>query len=157
EGGVARRQAQRVGLEEHAARKLARRRLEHRVAEVGGEHARAPALLERERQVARSAADIEHAGLRAVENRAHARHCAPAPEAVEIAREQMVGEIVARRAAAEHAAHPPRRLLFGLGSPRRRALHTRALRMASPTSFESMPETTVTSPMRTGSTKWTFP
>ena len=69
----------------------------------------------------------------------------------------MVGEIVARRHAAEHAAHPARRLLLVARALRRRAPHARADRMASSTSVGSTPDTTVTSPIRTGSTKCTLP
>ena len=61
------------------------------------------------------------------------------------------------RHAAEHAAHPARRLLLVARALRRGALHASADRIASSTGLSSMPETTVTSPIRTGSTKCTLP
>src|ERR1700760_3609749 len=126
------------------------------MAEVRPEDGGASTVREGDHQVARAAADIEHARAGAFENVAHAADGTAAPEAIEIAGEEMVGEIVAAGDAAEHAAHPGGRFLLAVRTGRGRAPHTRADRMASSTSRLSMPETTCTSPMRTGSTKCTL-
>jgi len=101
-----------VGFEERGAT-LAVRGHQHGVRKIAGENARRrPAPLERERQIASAAANIQNAcaGLR--ENRRHSRHGAAAPMAIDVHRQQMIQQIVARRDPAEHPAHPRRCLLL---------------------------------------------
>ena len=78
---------------------------------------------ERQHQVAGAAADIQHARAGPLQNGAHAAHRAGAPEAVDIEREQVVGQVVAVRHAAEHAAHPGGGFLLVARARGRRALH----------------------------------
>src|SRR5690242_11569003 len=112
---------------------------------------------ERQRQVAGAAADIEHARIGAVEHVAQAADRAGAPITINVVGEQVIGEIVAVRDAVEHAAHPASGFLLVARPLGRGALHESADRIASSTGFSSIPETTVTSPIRTGSTKCTLP
>src|ERR1035441_5819470 len=114
---------------------------------VAAQHA-PPVPGEGQHQVAGAAADIEHARLGTEENLPRAAHGVGAPIAVDIEGEQVVGEVVAVRHAAEHAADPARRLLFVARSipvathPQgRAAAHTRANRMASRTRLSSTPDT----------------
>ena len=67
---------------------------------------------ERERQIARSAAQIEHSRISPRESRREAPRDATTPNVVESPREQMVQQVVARRDPAEHLAHSPRSLLL---------------------------------------------
>src|SRR5207253_5457236 len=129
---------------------------QHRVAEIAAEHRLRACLaslgFQAEEQVARAAAEVEYARVGMLQDMAHAAHRARAPQAVQVEREQVVGQVVAMRHTAEHAADPPRGLLFVARAYGGCTAHTRAARMASSTGFSSMPGTTVTSPMRTGST-----
>ena len=87
------------------------------------------------------------------------KHGSPAPVAVLVQGQKMVEKVVPMRDAAEHVAHPQGRLFFA-GNARRRgstahgpAGSLKAISVASSTLAPSMPEVTVTSPMRTGRTK----
>jgi len=111
----------------------------------------------RERQVAGSAADIEHARFGPVQDVPHATNRVGAPVTVDIEGKQMIGHVVAVCHAAEHVAHPESGLPLIARAFRSRTLHERANLMASSTSGSSIPLTTSAAPMRTGSTKWTLP
>jgi len=105
-----------IGFEKRGAA-FAARRDQHGVRKIAGENARRrPAPLERERQIASAAANIQNAcaGLR--ENRRHSRHGAAAPMAIDIHRQQMVQQVVARGDAPEHPAHPGGSLLLGFSA-----------------------------------------
>src|SRR5262249_47338312 len=128
---------------------------QHFVREVAGQHGMP--LRQRKRQIAGAAADIEHARIGPVENVPQFPHRPRAPVAIDVVGEQVIRQIVAMRDAVEHAAHPTRGLLLIARPHGRRAAHESADRMASSTGFSSMPETTVTSPMRTGRMKCTLP
>src|SRR5207249_1885704 len=106
-------------------------------------------------QIAGAAADVEHAGVAALQDRAHTAYGAGPPPAVDVEGEQMVGEVVAAGDAAEDSADQTGGFPFAVRALGSSALHARARRMDSSTRFWSIPETTVTSPMRTGSTKCT--
>src|ERR1017187_2114266 len=132
------------------------------MAKVGSQRGQAgraggPRPLERAHQIAGAAANVQHARLGTRQHLPHARHGVRAPVAIDIERKQMVGQVVAMRHAAEHGAHPLGRLLLATRALWRRALHARAAWMAVSTSSSSMPDTTCTSPMRSGNTKWTLP
>src|SRR5438477_1428278 len=78
------------------------------------------------REVACPAAKIEDDCVRAIKNRAQSP-CSPgAPQAVELAREQMVKQIVARRDLREHLADLARGVSFGLSAFRARAFGRRS-------------------------------
>ena len=68
-------------------------------------------------EIAGAAADIEHARVGAVEDVPRAAHGVRAPVAIDIEGEEVIGEVVAVRHAAEHAAHPACRLLFVARDP----------------------------------------
>src|SRR5476649_2101242 len=93
---------------------------------------------------------------------AHTVHGVGAPPAVDVEGEQVIGQVVPGCHAAEHTPYPTGGFLLvartvGRSTVGLSPLHARARPMASSTSFSSMPDTTVTSPMRTGSTKCTLP
>src|SRR5260221_144395 len=112
------------------------------MAEVAAHHRGRGFRLERDQQVASAAAQIERAGVWALQDFGDTRNGLSAPKPVEIKREYVVGEIVARGDAAEHGAHPSGSLLLGGGSGGRGAVHARADPMAESTAPSVTPETT---------------
>src|SRR5580704_5327671 len=124
---------------------------------------RTAAGFKREREIARAAANIQHLSAGPFENRRHARHRAGAPEAIDIHRQQMIQQVVARSDPAEHSAHPGRSLLLGFGAGGCRALgfqmcqQTSASSMAAVTNRSCTSAVILTAPMRSGRTKWILP
>src|SRR5579859_707843 len=127
------------------------------MAEIASHHGLGGMGPKRDQQVAGTTAEIESARVRPLKNVAHAFHRLRAPPAVQVERQDMIGEIVARRYAPEHGAHPSRRFLLGGDARGRCAFHARAERMAASTAPSSTPDTIATSPMRRGNTKCTWP
>ena len=74
---------------------------------------------QRQQHVARSAAQVEHSRIRDSPEFRDAVPPSRPPALVQIEREQVIQQVVARGDAAEHPAHPVRRGLFA-GHPRRR-------------------------------------
>src|SRR5437870_12596566 len=127
------------------------------MAEVAAQHAGAARALERRHQVAGAAAQVQHARARPPQDFPDAPHRVTPPPAVDLEREDVIGEVVTRRQTREHGADPRRRFALVACSSRRRALHASADRIASRTGFSSTPETIFTCPIRSGSTKCTLP
>src|SRR2546422_11073623 len=78
---------------------------QHAVRKVHADHARPISAVKRNRQVASSTAKIEYTSLPVEKNRAKKLCSAGAPEAIELQRQEMVQQVVARRNLCEHLAH----------------------------------------------------
>src|SRR5208337_2029981 len=122
------------------------------MAEIRAEHQAAAGAGQRERQIAGSTTDIEHAGPGPFHDVAHPLDRIGAPVTVDVEGEQMVGQVVAVRHAGEHVAHPKRCFTLVARAFRRGAVHDSANRIASSTSGSPIPFTTSAAPMWTGST-----
>src|SRR5260370_37504834 len=76
--------------------------------------------LQRQHKIASAATNVEHSRPWFPQHVRNSRHCARPPPAVDIHREQVIQQIVARRNASEHSPHPSSGLPFVLNSGRRR-------------------------------------
>lgn len=126
---------------------------QHGVAEIAAHCGSRGLSIERQQQVARATAEIQRSRVGTLQYVADSPHRLRAPHPIEIERQNVIGEIVPGRDAAEHGTHPARCFLLTGNARGRSAFHARAERMAERTAPSSTPETTVTSPMDRGSTK----
>lgn len=90
---------------------------------IRAENAGLPFPRERKRQVTRAAAEIEHVGAGPLENRAKEAGGAFAPKAIELKREEMIQQIVARSDFREHFADFARGVGFVFDAFGARAFH----------------------------------
>ena len=88
--------------------------LQHGVAEVAANESSAGFAFESDEKVTGTAGEIEDAGVGATEDVTDPADGDIAPVLVDICREQVIGEVVARSYAAKHGADPARG--FALGS-----------------------------------------
>ena len=121
EGGVRKRQRQRIGTHRHRAGCLAPAAHEHRHGKIGAEHGAAEAGLARQlgSEIERAGTEIEIDAARPplpVE----ARDRGSAPGTIHVEAEQVVQEVVARRDGGEHAADVGSRSNRGRGGRHRR-------------------------------------
>ena len=94
---------------------------QHGVRKVEAHDARFGRFAEGESEIARAAAKIEDQSVGALQYWAENAGRSFAPEAIELAREQMVEEVVARRDLRKHFADFARSVRFGRGALRARA------------------------------------
>src|SRR5271167_114362 len=134
------------------------------MAKVAAVNHRATPRLKREHKITCSAAEIEHACAGPGQNVRNLLHGSCPPIAIDIEREQMIQQVVTRRDAAEHAAHPSARLLLVFCTRGRGALaglplsqQASASSMTASTSRSSTSDLTFTAPIRSGSTKCILP
>jgi len=100
---------------------------QHGMAEVTTQYARRlSARFQRQHQISRAAAHIQNLRTRTGKNMRHSRHCARTPIPVDIHRQQMIQQVVARCDAAKHTAHPGGSLPLGFHAGR---LGTRGFRV----------------------------
>src|SRR4029077_1888417 len=95
---------------------------QHSVREIRTDNTSLASLRERKREIAGATAEIQDHGVRSIENRAQAPRSPRAPPAIELSRQQMVEQIVARRDLREHLADLAGGVRFGLRAFRKRAL-----------------------------------
>jgi len=96
---------------------------QHGVAKIAAIHGgRAAVRLKGEHQVTGATAHVEHAGSGFSQNVRYSRHGAGAPIPVDIHRQHVIQQIVARDDLAEHAAHPSGRLTLVVGAGGRGSL-----------------------------------
>src|SRR5262249_13848891 len=91
------------------------------------------------------------------QNVPHARDSAGSPVAVDVQGKEVIGQVVAGRDPTKHSAHPFGCLALGGRAGRCSSLHESAAWIAESTKSSAIPDSTVTSPILRGSTKWTLP
>src|SRR5438128_669278 len=98
------------------------------MAKVAAVHHGAASRLKRQHQIARSAAEVEHARAGSGKDAGDTLDCPRAPIAIDVERQQVIEQIIAWRDASEHATHPPSSLLLVADAARCRSLAWFSLR-----------------------------
>jgi len=117
---------QRIGFEQAAARVfLAGFRAcggQHGVAEIAAKDLCAPATSQLQHQVPRAAAQIQDASFGAFQDVRYSGRGVGSPVTVDVQREQVIQQVVARGDSSEHPAHPARGLFLVLRARGSRSL-----------------------------------
>src|SRR5437763_310613 len=103
------------------------------MAKIAAEHEPGSAAPERHRKVSGPAAQIEHAGIRSLQNRTQSRNRPCTPELIDVQRKNMVQQIVTGCDLSKHVAHPRSSLSFIANTARSSSTHASDARTAAVT------------------------